>query len=88
MGQAAVIPILSLFFRRLRDDIPRASFDLLVDPGQIEPDDAQADHDNTAREGLQQDDRRKAAQGHAGDLLIEGDDREHQGHREHQHPDM
>ena len=62
-------------------DITGSPFDLLIDPGQIDADDPEADHDQAAKEQQQEDDRSKALHRVAGEeankCLYPQDDREH-----------
>src|SRR5699024_5925120 len=70
----------------VRDDVPGPVLDLLVDLGDVVPQNAQADHQCAADEEQEQDDGGKALQGLPVDLLPQGPAAQHQRAQEYQHP--
>lgn len=69
----------------LRDDVARPPLAFLVDPGNVKADDAEAEHEDAAEKQQQQNDGRKAAERDAGELLVQRDAAEHDGHQQRQH---
>ena len=69
----------------LRDDVARTPLALHIDPGDVKPDDAEADHQNAAEKQQQENDGRKAAERDAGDFLIQGNAAEDNGDQQRQH---